>query len=237
MRIGLFDSGVGGLTVLKTLLKKYPHNEYIYYGDTLNIPYGDKSKEELLNLAKNNVAFLLRKKVDMIIVACGTVSSNCLDIIKKENTIPIYSILEPTIDYLNKSNYENILVIATHATINSHIFKNNVKKNIYELETPKLVPIIESGDYTDLNKILHSYLDDYKNKIDALVLGCTHYPIIKEKIKKIINANLLDMSDYININNGNKSNLELYFSKIDDKITNNTKKILNLNNIDINLKQ
>ena len=173
----------------------------------------------------------------MIIVACGTVSSNCLDIIKKENTIPIYSILEPTIDYLNKSNYENILVIATHATINSHIFKNNVKKNIYELETPKLVPIIESGDYTDLNKILHSYLDDYKNKIDALVLGCTHYPIIKEKIKKIINANLLDMSDYININNGNKSNLELYFSKIDDKITNNTKKILNLNNIDINLKQ
>lgn len=237
MRIGLFDSGVGGLTVLKTLQKKYPHNEYIYYGDTLNIPYGDKSKEELLNLAKNNVAFLLRKKVDMIIVACGTVSSNCLDIIKKENTIPIYSILEPTIDYLNKSNYENILVIATHATINSHIFKNNVKKNIYELETPKLVPIIESGDYTDLNKILHSYLDDYKNKIDALVLGCTHYPIIKEKIKKIINANLLDMSDYININNGNKSNLELYFSKIDDKITNNTKKILNLNNIDINLKQ
>ena len=237
MRIGLFDSGVGGLTVLKTLLKKYPNNEYIYYGDTLNIPYGDKSKEELLELARDNIKFLLTKNVEMIIVACGTVSSNCLDILKKENDIPIYSILDTTIDYLNNSTYENILVMATHATINSHIFKKNVKKNIYELETPKLVPMIENGDYTDLNKTLHSYLDGYKNKVDALVLGCTHYPIIKDEIKKIINADLVDMSDYIKINNDGSTSLKIYFSKIDDKITNNTKKILNLNNIDINLKQ
>lgn len=237
MRIGLFDSGVGGLTVLKTLLKKYPNNEYIYYGDTLNIPYGDKSKEELLELARDNTKFLLTKNVEMIIVACGTVSSNCLDILKKENDIPIYSILDTTIDYLNNSTYENILVMATHATINSHIFKKNVKKNIYELETPKLVPMIENGDYTDLNKTLHSYLDGYKNKVDALVLGCTHYPIIKDEIKKIINADLVDMSDYIKINNDGSTSLKIYFSKIDDKITNNTKKILNLNNIDINLKQ
>lgn len=236
MRIGLFDSGVGGLTVLKTLLKKYPNNEYIYYGDTLNIPYGDKSKEELLELARDNIKFLLTKNVEMIIVACGTVSSNCLDILKKENDIPIYSILDTTIDYLNNSTYENILVMATHATINSHIFKKNVKKNIYELETPKLVPMIENGDYTDLNKTLHSYLDGYKNKVDALVLGCTHYPIIKDEIKKIINADLVDMSDYIKINNDGSTSLKIFFSKIDDKITNNTKKILNLNNIDINLK-
>lgn len=237
MRIGLFDSGVGGLTVLKTLLKKYPNNEYIYYGDTLNIPYGDKSKEELLELARDNTKFLLTKNVEMIIVACGTVSSNCLDILKKENDIPIYSILDTTIDYLNNSTYENILVMATHATINSHIFKKNVKKNIYELETPKLVPMIENGDYTDLNKTLHSYLDGYKNKVDALVLGCTHYPIIKDEIKKIINADLVDMSDYIKINNDGSTSLKIFFSKIDDKIINNTKTILNLNNIDINLKQ
>lgn len=237
MRIGLFDSGVGGLTVLKTLLKKYPNNEYIYYGDTLNIPYGDKSKEELLELARDNIKFLLTKNVEMIIVACGTVSSNCLDTLKKENDIPIYSILDTTIDYLNNSTYENILVMATHATINSHIFKKNVKKNIYELETPKLVPMIENGDYTDLNKTLHSYLDGYKNKVDAIVLGCTHYPIIKDEIKKIINADLVDMSDYIKTNNDGSTSLKIYFSKIDDKITNNTKTILNLNNIDINLKQ
>ncbi len=236
MRVGLFDSGIGGLTVLKTLLKKYPNNEYIYYGDTLNIPYGDKSKDELLKLARENVKFLISKKVDLIIVACGTVSSNCLDIIKKENDIPIYSILEPTINYLNQSNYKNILVIATHATINSHIFKKHVKKNIYEVETPKLVPIIEDNNYDNLEEVLHIYLDEYKNRVDAIVLGCTHYPVIKNNIKQIIDIDLLDMSDFIQISNRGKHHLEIYFSKIDNIIINNTKKILNLNDIAIKLK-
>ena len=99
MRIGLFDSGVGGLTVLKKLIAKYPHNEYIYYGDTLNIPYGDKTKEELLALAIKNTKFLLNKEVDMIIIACGTVSSNCLKELKvKYSDIPILSIVEPAIE-------------------------------------------------------------------------------------------------------------------------------------------
>ena len=123
MRVGLFDSGIGGLTVLKVLMDKYPSNDYIYYGDTKNVPYGDKSKEELLDLARSNINFLISKNVDMIIVACGTVSSNCLDILVKEYDIPIISIVKPTIDYLNNSMFNNIGVIATHATINSHIFK------------------------------------------------------------------------------------------------------------------
>jgi len=236
MRVGLFDSGIGGLTVLKTLLNKYPNNEYIYYGDTLNIPYGDKSRDELVELARENVKFLISKKVDLIIVACGTVSSNCMDIIKKESDIPIYSILEPTINYLNQSDYKNILVIATHATITSHMFKNKVKKNIYELETPKLVPIIESNNYDNLEEILHIYLDEYKNRVDAIVLGCTHYPIIKDDIKKVIDIDLLDMSDFIQISNRGKQHLEIYFSKIDDTIISNTKKILGSNNVDIKLK-
>lgn len=236
MRIGLFDSGLGGLTVLKTLIKKYPNNEYIYYGDTLNIPYGDKTKDVLLVLARENVNFLISKKVDMIIVACGTVSSNCLDIIKKEYDIPICSILEPTIDYLNNSTYQNILVIATHATINSHMFKNKVNKNIYELKTPKLVPIIENNNYDILDNVLHEYLDEYINKIDALVLGCTHYPIIRNEIKKIINTDIIDMSEFIKISNEGNSSLEIYFSKVDDKIINNTKTLLNIDNLDIKLK-
>ena len=233
MRIGLFDSGLGGLTVLKTLLKKYPNNEYVYYGDTLNIPYGDKTKEELITLAKKNVDFLLSKKVDMIIVACGTVSSNCLDILKETYNIPIISILEPTIDYLNNSNYQNILVMATHATINSHIFKNNINKNIYELETPKLVPMIENNNLLDIDKVLHEYLDNYLNNIDVLVLGCTHYPIIKDYIKKVVgeHTNILDMSDLIKIDNNGYKSLEIYFSKIDDKIIENTKNILEINDL------
>lgn len=233
MRIGLFDSGLGGLTVLKTLLKKYPNNEYVYYGDTLNIPYGDKAKEELIKLAKQNTEFLINKKVDMIIVACGTVSSNCLDRLRETYNIPILSVIEPTINYLNNSSYQNILVMATKATINSHIFKNKVNKNIYEIETPKLVPIIEYNDLTNIESVLHEYLDNYINDIDALVLGCTHYPIIKNHIKKVVgeNTKILDMSDLIKIdNNGNRS-LEIYFSKIDDKIIANTKNILGINDL------
>ncbi len=237
MRIGLFDSGIGGLTVLKTLLKKYPNNEYIYYGDTLNIPYGDKAKEELLALARENVKFLISKKVDMIIVACGTVSSNCLDVLKKENNIPIISILEPIISYLNNCNYQNVLVMATHATINSHIFKRMVYKNIYELETPKLVPIIESEDYTNLDSVLHTYLDEYNGKIDALVLGCTHYPIIKDKISSFIKSDILDMSEFIEIDNGVLAGLEIYFSKLSNSVISNTKKILNKDDIVIKLKK
>ena len=95
MRVGLFDSGIGGLTVLKTLKEKYPHNDYIYYGDTLNIPYGNKSKEELLKLSKNNIEFLLNKKVDIIIIACGTISSIFINELIKLYNIPIYSIINP----------------------------------------------------------------------------------------------------------------------------------------------
>ena len=234
MRIGLFDSGVGGLTVLKTLLKKYPDNEYIYYGDTLNLPYGDKTKEELLKLAKDNVNFLLDKQVDMIIIACGTVSSNCLSELKQLYKIPIMSIVEPTIDYLNNSNYNNILVIATKATINSHMFKNNINKCVYELATPKLVPLIESNNLDDIDTILKEYLKDYLDKIDVLVLGCTHYPIISEYISNILgNIKLLDMSELIKIDNGINNKVSIYFSKLDNNVITNTKRILS--NIDYKL--
>ena len=227
MRVGLFDSGIGGLTVLKTLLKKYPNNEYVYYGDTLNVPYGNKSKEELLDLAKKNIEFLISKNVDFIIVACGTVSSNCLDYLKENYSIPIISVISPTIEYLNNSNYSNIIVIATNATINSHIFKNNINKNIYEVATPKLVNIIESGNYEELDGVLHEYLDEYKDKVDAIVLGCTHYPIIKDYISNIINCDIIDMSEYIEIEEGTSKSLEIYFSKLDDNIKKNASLIIN----------
>ena len=240
MRIGLFDSGVGGLTVLKTLINKYPNNEYIYYGDTLNNPYGNKTKEELLTLSKQNIEFLINKKVDLIIIACGTVSSNCLNELKELYNIPIISIINPTIDYLNNNNYKNIGIIATNATINSHIFKNNLNNNVYEIATPKLVPLIESNNLDNIDKILHEYLDNYINKIDILVLGCTHYPIIKDNIKKIFDNNIeiLDMSELINIDNTGESGIpQIYFSKIDNNVIMNTKNILDnitytLNNID-----
>ena len=228
MRVGLFDSGVGGLTVLKTLIEKYPYNEYIYYGDTLNIPYGNKNKDELLKLSRNNINFLISKNVDIIIIACGTVSSNCLNELKKEYDIPILSIIEPTLEYLNKSDYKNIGVIATNATINSHIFNNNVKKNVYEIATPKLVPLIEDNELTNINDILHEYLDRYRDIIDVLVLGCTHYPIIKKDIHNVIGDDvvIIDMSKLITLSNNGKRDVKIYFSKINDIIIDNTVRII-----------
>jgi len=235
MKVGIFDSGVGGLTVLKTLLKKYPNNEYIYYGDTLNIPYGNKSISELYKLSSKIIEFLISNKVDIIVIACGTISSNCIDYLKEKYKIPIYDIISPVINYLNNSNYQNIGIIATSNTINSHYFKNNLKKNTYEIASPKLVPIIESNNLSNLENVLDEYLVLYKNKIDLLVLGCTHYPIIKKYIDKYFNYKIpiLDMSEYISLSNGTNNSLKLYFTKLDDTVINNIKSILVLSNIDI----
>ena len=226
MKVGLFDSGIGGLTVLRTLIKKYPNNEYIYYGDTLNVPYGNKSREELLILSKNNMEFLINKGAELIIIACGTVSSNCLEYLKAFYNTPIISIVSPTIEYLNNSSYNTIGVIATNATINSHIFKKNLlNKNVIETATPELVPIIENNKFDELDMVLHKYLDGIN--IDCLVLGCTHYPLVKDKIKSIINCDIIDMSEYVSISEGNTKGLSIYFSKLDDTIKNNVHKILN----------
>lgn len=240
MRVGVFDSGIGGLTVLNTLIKEYPNNEYIYYGDTLNLPYGNKTIEELIKLSDKDVQFLISKNVDIIIIACGTVSSNCLDYLKNKYNIPIYDIISPTIDYLNKSNHQNIGIIATNRTIDSHIFKNNINKNIYEINTPELVPVIENNNLDNIDNILDIYLKEYKNKIDILVLGCTHYPIISNYINKYLNnkVKLLDMSKLLldKLSNDNKSSIDIYFSKLSNPLIENTKRILNLDNININQK-
>lgn len=227
MKVGLFDSGIGGLTVLKRLIDKYPDNDYIYFGDTINMPYGSKNIDELKKLARYNVEFLLKYNVDIIIIACGTVSSNCLEYLKDNYDISIIDIISPTINYLNNSKYNNIGIIATEATINSHIFKNRlIDKNIYEIGTPKLVPIIENNEYDNINNVLNDYINKYKDKIDILVLGCTHYPLLTKYIKNIYNKDILDMGSLIKIDNNGNGAINLYFSYIDNNLINNIKNIL-----------
>ena len=230
MRIGLFDSGIGGLTVLKSLIDRYPNNDYIYLGDTKNVPYGSKTKEELFLLAKNNVNFLLSKNVDAIIIACGTVSANCYQELKKIYRIPIYDIISPTISYINNSDYKNIGLIATEATVNSHIFKNKINKNVFEIATPKLVPLIENNELDNIEIVLNDYLKNYLNKIDVLILGCTHYPKIINDIKRIINNKtmIINMAENIKLKENNGHSIkEIYYTKLNDKIIANTNNILN----------
>lgn len=230
MRIGLFDSGVGGLTVLKSFLKYHPNNEYIYYGDTLNVPYGDKTKEELYNCVTNIIDYLKEKKVDIIIIACGTVSANLYDRLKEEIDIPIYSIISEVKDYIKLKQYKRTLVMATNATIQSHLFKNELDNNVIEVACPKLVPIIESGDYSNLDEVLNEYLKN-ANNTDSLILGCTHYPIIKEQIKNKIekNIDIIDLGELlakrIEVKDSFKR-VDLYFSKKTENLDRNVNNIL-----------
>lgn len=220
MRVGVFDSGIGGLTVLKKLKEKYPLNDYIYVGDNLNVPYGIKSKKELLKLSIDIIEFLINKKVDVIVIACGTVSSNVYKELKEKYKIKIIDIITPTINYLKKSNYKNILVFATKATINSHIFKNNIE-NIKEEACVEFVPLIENDMIESIE--MKNAIKKHMVECDIIVLGCTHYPLIKH----LINQKTIDMADNIILdsNNGNGT-INYYFSKIDDKLIKNVKMIM-----------
>jgi len=219
MRVGVFDSGMGGLTVLKSLILKYPNNHYIYFGDTKNLPYGNKSKDKLMELSSHIIDFLIEKKVDIIVIACGTVSSTCYSYLKEKYDIPIYDILTPTIEYLRANKLANSCVIATSNTIKSGIF-NEVTDS--QIECPLFVPLIEEGriNSVEMKNAINEYLND--QKIDNLIFGCTHYPLLKEKLKETLgNINYINMGDVL----ANKIELEddfyeleLYFSLLNDNI-------------------
>lgn len=236
MKIGIVDSGVGGLTVLNTLANKFPNNEYIYYGDNKNFPYGNKSLDELKALCDDIIHFLIKKEVEIIIFACGTLSSSVFDYVKNKYKIKFYSVIETTIEYINNSNYKNVGVIATMFTINTHIFKNSINKNVYELSCPNLANLIEDLNYLEINKYIFNNIKKLES-CDALIMGCTHYSVIKENIQKIIpNVTLIDMGEYIALsNNGNKSSVDLYFTKLDNKLNKNINNILDVKIDSINL--
>ncbi len=236
MRVGIFDSGIGGLTVLKTLVKKFPKNEYVYYGDTKNVPYGDKTKSELIDLSSHIINFLLDQKVDVIVIACGTISSNVSAILRLKYDLKIIDIISPTISYINKSKYKKIGVIATSRTIDSKIFSKNINKDVKEVACPMFVPLIENNELDEIDKYIPIYLNKLKDR-DLIVLGCTHYPIIKNKISNYLGKKIkmIDMSDCIleKFSNNNKNSVCLYFSKIDKNLLKNINKILNTINYSI----
>ena len=228
MRIGVFDSGLGGINVVSCLIEKYPNNEYIYFGDTKNLPYGDKTKDELLKLATEAIEFLLEKKVDIIIIACGTISSNCYEELKEKYSIPLYDIISPTINYLKNSEFNKIGVIGTNRTIESRIFDIKNKKILMKA-TPNLVPIIENNLVLEKKEEIINDLYCFKN-CDILVLGCTHYPVIKNIIEKDINVKSLDMGEIlansINLSNDGKYFCELYFSLVSVNLIKNINNVL-----------
>lgn len=214
-KIGIFDSGIGGLTNLFGLVEKYQHH-YIYVGDQKNSPYGSKSDVELFLFSCKIVDFLIKKGCKTIIVACNTICATVLPKLKKTYpSIYFISVIEPTVDAINRSSYQKLLLIATEATVKSGAYLKNNQKEIIALATPLLVPAIESMD-SSINDILQNYLNPYQNKIDAVVLGCTHYPIIKANVQTIIQKDTIDSITLIGdlINRQQESlQIEIYTTK------------------------
>ena len=240
MRIGVFDSGLGGIATLKDLIKYKPNNEYIYFGDTINLPYGEKTKEQLKEYADKIIKFLKEKEVDLIIIACGTISSNVYEEIKDKYNIPIYDIINPICNFL-EHKCDNVLLLATSMTIKSKVFKDKLElKNIkvYDKECPMFVPIIE-GKEEDIYKYIDEYLNEYRNKnIDLIIPGCTHYPLISKELENYLDVPVLDIGYIIASSldiKDSKKGIEIYFSKIDESLKENVKKIIG--DIDIKLKK
>lgn len=233
MRVGVFDSGIGGLTILKSLLENHPNNEYIYFGDTLNIPYGEKTNDQLKDLSDKIIRFLISKKVDMIVIACGTISSSIYDEIKNKYDVPIYDIINPITNQLKKLKIKKALLIATDKTIESKKFEEKLKSANMELYTqacPKFVPIIEHKSKDLLEIELGEYLYQYKNlDIEVVIPGCTHYPIISGEIGDYLNVDILDIGLIVaksldieySIND-----LKIYFSAVDDDLKEVVKDII-----------
>ena len=233
MRVGVFDSGIGGLTILKSLLENHPNNEYIYFGDTLKIPYGEKTNDQLKDLSDKIIRFLISKKVDMIVIACGTISSSIYDEIKNKYDVPIYDIINPITNQLKKLKIKKALLIATDKTIESKKFEEKLKSANMELYTqacPKFVPIIEHKSKDLLEIELGEYLYQYKNlDIEVVIPGCTHYPIISGEIADYLNVDILDIGLIVaksldieySIND-----LKVYFSAVDDDLKEVVKDII-----------
>lgn len=194
--IGIFDSGLGGLTALKEIHRLLPKEKLVYFGDTGRVPYGTRSKETIIKYAKQDIEFLLSKGVDTIVAACGTVSANVsLSEISKEIDIPIIGVVDPAAEAAIKATKNNIIgVIGTSATINSLAFNKkiaelNSKAKLITKACPLLVPLVENGYIENDNKITSMVCEEYlkeikDSKADTLILGCTHYPIISSIIQK-----------------------------------------------------
>lgn len=189
--IGIFDSGVGGITVLKEIHKQLPNEHLIYLGDTKNFPYGNKNKEEIIKFAIQNVEYLIKKNVKIIVIACGTATSQAIEILQNKFEIPIMGIIEPTVEYVKNKNYNKIGVIATEGTIRNGAWENKLKEKIQNIEVinkacPMLATIAEEGRATgeEGRKAIKEYMEIFKkNKINKIILGCTHFPIYEQVIR------------------------------------------------------
>lgn len=208
--IGFFDSGLGGLTCIPHLTKALPEEKIIYFGDTARTPYGSKATSTIRSFSMQIADFLVQNDVKMIVIACNTVSSTCLeDLQERFPDIPIVGIIKPAVSKVAEScgNGSRVGIIGTKVTIKSEQYNSLILKlrsdlNIYSTPCPAFVPLIEEGIIRNdiMDMCIKYYLDDFilENRVDTLVLGCTHYPLIRDNIERIYpDLRIIDPSEEI----------------------------------------
>lgn len=196
MKIGVFDSGLGGLVITKAFIQTMPEFDYCYYGDTKNLPYGEKTSGQILSYTLEAVKHLIAQDCKLIIIACNTATSIALRYIQ-QRFIPAYApdikvlgVVIPTVEEAVFDGAGTIGVIATPATVHSHIYQTELLKlnpnlKILELATPKLVPMIENNRFELADEICQEYAQPVGH-VDSLILGCTHYPLVKNYFRRLL---------------------------------------------------
>lgn len=188
--IGVFDSGIGGLTVLKELVTAFPHESFIYLGDTARLPYGAKSPATIRKYSEQTISFLLQKNVKAVVIACNSASSQFFE--SEWMGVPVYNVIEPGAKLaVATTKNKKIGVLGTRATILSQAYQNRIRSldpsaQIFAIACPLFVPLAEEGLYDeDVTKLItHRYLKELVDKgVDTVVLGCTHYPLLKKSIQ------------------------------------------------------
>ena len=196
--IGVFDSGVGGLSVFSQLIKLLPNENYIYFGDTVNLPYGNKSQEELVKISAKIFDFFKSKNVKAVVMACNTTSALTYDILKDKYDFKIYPVVQNVAKEIAKEGHKNIGVFATQGTVNSHAYKNELQKhdkniNVFEIACPEWVKIVEKKlqEEEDSIKNIKMHLDEILvHNPDKIILGCTHYPYLLDILSKFKDEDL-----------------------------------------------
>ena len=193
--IGVFDSGVGGLTVAREIMRNLPMEKIIYFGDTARVPYGSKSRDTVIRYSRQIVRFLREQQVKAIVVACNTASALALSTLEEESDIPIIGVVKPGARVaIETTKKKRVGVIATEATINSHLYRELIRQMDPEITVvgrpcPLFVPLVEEGWLHDsvTETVARRYLKDLQDQdIDTLILGCTHYPLLRSLIGEIM---------------------------------------------------
>ena len=195
--IGIFDSGLGGLTAVRQLRRLMPAERIVYFGDTARVPYGNRSRETLIKYARQDLRFLRGFDLKAVVIACGTVSSNCLELLQRENDIPIVGVVEPAVERaVALTRNRRVGMIATRASVDSGAYQRLFERlepriRVFSQACPLFVPLVEEGRFSPGDVVIETVAEEYlrplrEEGVDTLVMGCTHYPLLTEVIGRVM---------------------------------------------------